>query len=629
MSDRSTHEQDADMTGTSATATPVEAPTEASAAAPVDLSAIVKAYDVRGTAGEQLTAPVARALGAAFADLLDGAGMIVAHDMRVSSPELSAAFVDGAVRRGSRVLVAGLSSTDQLYCASGLHDLAGAMFTASHNPAPDNGIKLCRPGARPISRDTGLAQIRERAETYLAAGEIPEREGGARESVETLDDYVAMMLRLVPVPDRRPLRVVVDAANAMAGHTMPAVAQHLDAVTVVPLNFRLDGTFPSHEANPLDTSTLRELQDAVRRERADLGLAFDGDADRCVVVDETGTPVPPSAITALIAVREIARARAAGEDEPVVVANLVSSRHVGEAIAGAGGRRVRSQVGHSLIKALMAREDAVFGGEHSAHYYFRDFFFADSGMFAALHVLAALQETEGPLSALVAEHDPYVASGEINSRIADAAAARERVRAVMAPRPGTVIDDLDGMTVEHWAPDAAAADPAGTDASAAGLAPASPERWWFSLRSSNTEPLLRLNVEAEDAATMERVRDEVLDIIPQEATMPDASAPDAAAAESTAAGSASAGSAARGTEAPGTAAPSASDGVGPSTGGARPGASRADVPSWVRSRLRCPVCRGELVDGTGTLECEACPRTYAVEGGIPVLIADRGEAAQD
>lgn len=534
-----------------------------------DLSTIVKAYDVRGVAGTELTEEAARALGAAFTDLVGPTDIVVAHDMRVSSPALSAAFAEGARRRGARVHTAGLSSTDQLYCASGERHMPGAMFTASHNPAPDNGIKLCRAGARPISRDTGLAEMRATAERYLDAGEISEVPGGSIEETDTLDEYVATMLRLVPVPDRRPLRVVVDAANAMAGHTMPAVAQHLDAVTVIPLHFRLDGTFPHHEANPLDTSTLRELQEAVRREGADLGLAFDGDADRCVVVDERGEPVPPSAITALIAAREITRARGAGEESPAVVANLVSSRHVEEAIAAAGGRRIRSKVGHSLIKALMAQEGAIFGGEHSAHYYFRDFHFADSGMLAALHVLAALEEGDGTLSQLVAEHDPYVASGEINSRVADAAEARERVRRQMAALPGTQIDDLDGMTVTHWDEQ--------TDAA---------ERWWFSLRSSNTEPLLRLNVEAVERATMERVRDEVLAIVRS------------------------------GTDAAGDVAASASPVM-------RTAASGADVPSWVRSRLRCPVCGGELVDGEGTLDCPACPRSFAVSGGIPVLIADR------
>ncbi|MCS6711020.1 phosphomannomutase/phosphoglucomutase [Brachybacterium sp. EF45031] len=537
-----------------------------------DLSGIVKAYDVRGVAGEQLTVEVARALGAAFADLLDAAPLIVAHDMRVSSPELSRAFVEGAVRRGSTVAFAGLSSTDQLYCASGLHDAAGAMFTASHNPAPDNGIKMCRPGARPIGRDTGLQEIRRGAEAYLAAGEIPERAGGSRRDVDTLEDYVDTMLRLVPIRGDRRLRVVVDAANAMGGHTVPAVVRRLPTLEIIPLYFELDGTFPNHEANPLDPTNLRDLQAAVRREGADLGLAFDGDADRCFVVDEKGDPVSPSAVTALIATREIARARAEGEDRPAVVANLVSSRHVQEAIEAAGGRRIRSQVGHSLIKALMAENSAIFGGEHSAHYYFRDFFFADSGMLAALHVLAALSETEGPLSELVAEHSPYVSSGEINSRVEDAQAARDLVRRHMETRGGVQIDDLDGMTVTHW-------DDAGD-----------PEQnWWFSLRSSNTEPLLRLNVEAAQQATMERVRDEVLALV-------------------------------RGGITP-SGSPAVTDAPTDRPAGVASGApTGADLPGWARESLRCPHCGAELEDAAASLRCRGCDRSYDVVGGVPRLL---------
>lgn len=516
-----------------------------------DLSTIVKAYDVRGRAGEDLTEEVARALGAAFSDQLDAAAIIVAHDMRVSSPQLSTAFIDGAVRRGSTVARAGLSSTDQLYCASGLHRAAGAMFTASHNPPADNGIKLCLPGARPISRDSGLDDIRRRAEAYLDAGEIPERPGGRAEDIDTLADYVDTVLSLVSVPSRRRLRVVVDAGNAMAGLTMPAVAERLDAVDVIPLYFELDGTFPHHQANPLDPATLTDLQARVQADGADLGLAFDGDADRCIAVDEAGRIVPPSALTALIAAREIDRVRADGESEPAVVANLVSSRHVEDAIRAAGGRRVRSRVGHSLIKALMAEHDAVFGGEHSAHYYFRDFFYADSGMLAALHLLAALAATDGPLSALIAQHDPYASSGEINSRVPDGAAAMQRVQQ-WADRIGDVSSDqLDGLTLEHWADGAA-----------------SSEQWWLSLRASNTEPLLRLNVEAAEHATMERIRDEALEIVRTEVP-----------AES----------------------------------------SGADIPSWLRAALRCPACRAELRDRTAALECTDCGARYAVREGIAML----------
>ncbi|WP_193105294.1 phosphomannomutase/phosphoglucomutase [Brachybacterium sp. FME24] len=561
-----------------------------SSGALADLSSIVKAYDVRGIAGEQLSIDVARALGAAFADFLSAPELIVAHDMRVSSPDLSRAVIEGAVRRGAIVADAGLSSTDQLYCASGLHRAAGVMVTASHNPAADNGLKLCLPGARPISRDTGLETIRLGAEAYLAAGEVPERGDGRSEALDTLSDYARTLHDLVEIPARRRLRIVVDAANAMAGHTAPAVLETLDHLEIIPLHFELDGTFPHHPADPLNRDNLRDLREAVVREGADLGLAFDGDADRCVVLEENGVPVPPSALTALIARREVARARAGGEERPVVVANLVSSRHVTETVLEAGGEVVRSPVGHSLIKAIMAEQDAVFGGEHSAHYYFRDFFFADSGMLAALHVLAALAETDGPLSALVAEHDPYPSSGEVNSRVQDAAAARERVRAHAGTLPGAETDDLDGLTVVHWDQDSRPE-----------------ERWWFSLRSSNTEPLLRLNVEAELETTMTRIRDEILAIAQDEdLAKPIASEPSV----------------------PGTS--SAEPEATPAEGGELPaGASGADVPSWVRSRLRCPDCGGELRDVDAALQCVRCARRHLVEGGIPVLIAGRHQVPTD
>src|SRR5699024_10879253 len=414
--------------------------------------------------------------------------------------------------------------------------------------------------ARPIGRDSGLEEIRRAAEAYLDAGEIPERGEGRAEGIDTLEDYAAALHALVQLPSERRVRVVVDAGNGMAGHTAPAVLGTLEQVELIGVHFALDGSFPNHPADPLRPENLRVLEAAVLREGADLGLAFDGDADRCVVLDERGTPVPPSAITALITRREIARAREAGEEEPVVVANLVSSRHVGETVRAAGGRHVRTPVGHAVIKALMAEHGAVFGGEHSAHFYFRDFYSADSGRLAALHVLAALTETEGTVSALVRADSPYVASGEINCRVADAAASRERVRAHIEARPGVRIDDLDGLTVEHW-----------------GEGVPGEDRWWFSLRSSHTEALLRLNVEAEQEGTMHRLRDEVLALVQAEDGGPDASA---------------------------TALPA--------------GASGADVPGWVRSILRCPDCGGELRDVEQALQCTGCARVHPVEGGIPV-----------
>jgi phosphomannomutase len=468
-----------------------------------DLAAFVKAYDVRGLVGEQLDESVTRALGAAFAEEVapDGARrVVVGHDMRPSSPSLAAAFAEGAASRGLDVVLAGLLSTDALYYASGALDAPGAMFTASHNPAAYNGIKMCRSGARPIGQDTGLARIRDRAQALL--DDLPGTPGAAAGSrrgdvteQEVLGSYASYLRGLVDLSGVRRLRVVVDAGNGMAGLTTPAVLGTEAGLAplpldVVPLYFELDGTFPNHEANPLEPENLRDLQAAVVREGADLGLAFDGDADRCFVVDERGEPVSPSAVTALVARREIGKERAAGR-APTVIHNLITSRAVPEAIAEAGGRAVRTRVGHSFIKAEMAREQAVFGGEHSAHYYFRDFWFADTGMLAAMHVLAALGEQERPLSALLAGEERYVASGEINSRVADVAAATARVEAQFAGRPGVEVDRLDGLTVTH----------------------AGAPMWWFNLRPSNTEPLLRLNAEAVDAATMQRLRDDVLALV--------------------------------------------------------------------------------------------------------------------
>jgi phosphomannomutase len=466
-----------------------------------DLRDIVKAYDVRGLVGEQLDASVATALGAAFAEEVLGDGVrrvAVGHDMRPSSPELAGAFAAGVASRGPDVVMIGLCSTDGLYYASGALDAPGAMFTASHNPAAYNGIKLCRAGARPVGQDSGLDRIRARAAELLAAG-APEPSSGSPGTITESDQlagYATHLRSLVDLSGIRRLRVVVDAGNGMAGLTTPAVlggriglpALPLD---VVPLYFELDGTFPNHEANPLEPENLRDLQAAVVAEGADLGLAFDGDADRCFVVDERGEPVSPSAVTALVARRVIAKERARGATGTVtVIHNLITSRVVPEVIAAEGARAVRTRVGHSFIKAEMAAHDAVFGGEHSAHYYFRDFWFADTGMLAAMHVLAALGQQDGPLSRLAAEYKRYEASGEINSRVEDVAAATARVEAAFADRPGVRLDRLDGLSVI---------------AAQAG--------WWFNLRPSNTEPLLRLNAEAPDAATMEKLRDEVLALV--------------------------------------------------------------------------------------------------------------------
>ncbi|KRE62269.1 phosphomannomutase/phosphoglucomutase [Nostocoides sp. Soil756] len=474
------------------------------------LAALVKAYDVRGTVPDQLDAEVARALGAAFAEVVlapdEAPGCVIGHDMRESGPGLVHAFSDGVRSRGRDVTLIGLCSTDGLYYASGSLDRPGAMFTASHNPAVYNGIKLCRAGARPVGEDSGLADVRVLAERILD-GEVTDPGGtpGALDERDLLADYAAFLRGLVDLSGIRPLTVVVDAGNGMGGFTVPAVlgtGAGLPALplTVEPLYFELDGTFPNHEANPLEPENLRDLQAAVRAHGADLGLAFDGDADRCFVVDERGEPVSPSAITGLIARREVARAVAGGAQaaDVAVVHNVITSAQVPEVIAATGARAVRTRVGHSFIKGEMARHGAVFGGEHSAHYYFRDFWYADTGMLAALHVLAALGEQSAPLSEVMADLSRYVASGEVNSTVADAPAATERVLA-WAQEQGVTVDRLDGLTLTHAGGEGDGDDP----------------MWWLNLRASNTEPLLRLNVEAADAATMARVRDTALRLVRQ------------------------------------------------------------------------------------------------------------------
>lgn len=460
------------------------------------LSDFIKAYDVRGTVPDQLDESVARAIGSAFAQVIalpEGApGVAVGHDMRPSSPALSRAFAEGVASHGVPVTLIGLCSTDGLYYASGALGQPGAMFTASHNPAQYNGIKLCRSGARPVGQDTGLAQITEVAQDLVDRGASDEvQESAPIQERDLLTDYADFLRGLVDLSGIRQLKVVVDAGNGMGGHTVPAVLAGLP-LEIVPLYFELDGTFPNHEANPLEPENLRDLQRAVVEHGADLGLAFDGDADRCFVVDEKGDPVSPSAITALVAAREIAKKVAAGvpAEEVSVVYNVICSHAVREVIAESGARGVRSRVGHSFIKGTMAEEKAVFGGEHSAHYYFQDFWFADTGMLAAMHVLAALGEQESALSSLVGSFDRYAASGEINSTVGDTAAATAAVLEWAEPL-GVSVDRLDGVTVQHT----------GTP------------MWWFSLRPSNTEPLLRLNVEAEDQACMEEIRDRVLSIV--------------------------------------------------------------------------------------------------------------------
>jgi phosphomannomutase len=444
-----------------------------------DYQKIFKAYDIRGIVPDEFDERVAEAVGAAFARMTGAKSVVTVHDMRSSSVPLSEAFGRGAAAQGADVIAGGLGSTDMLYYASGSLDMPGAMITASHNPSKYNGIKLCREGAKPVGVDSGLAELRD-----MAAAGIPAYGGrqGTITALDLLSGYASHLKTLVDTSGIRPLTVVVDAGNGMAGHTVPRVFEDLP-ITLVPLFFELDGTFPNHEANPIDPGNLRDLQRSVIASGADIGLAFDGDADRCFVVDERGQIVSPSVLTALIAVRELAR-----EPGATVIHNLITSRAVPEIIAENGGTPVRTRVGHSFIKARMADTGAVFGGEHSGHFYFRDFWFADSGMLAALHLLAALGEQGAPLSELLAGYGRYVASGEINSEVHDQAAVTARVREEFGGGPGISTDDLDGMTVTA-------------------------EGWWFNLRPSNTEPLLRLNLEADDETTMTRLRDKVLGIV--------------------------------------------------------------------------------------------------------------------
>jgi phosphomannomutase len=453
-----------------------------------DLAKIFKAYDIRGVVPDELDEQTAAAVGAAFVRVTGATAVVTAHDMRSSSGPLSAAFARGATAQGADVIEAGLGSTDMLYYASGSLDLPGAMFTASHNPARYNGIKLCRAGAAPVGRDSGLTEIRRLVE----AGRIAPMPGagGNVTGRDLLADYAAHLRRLVDLSGIRPLKVVVDAGNGMGGHTVPAVLGDAKLPTlpldIVPMYFELDGTFPNHEANPIEPANLRDLQAAVVEHQADIGIAFDGDADRCWIIDERGMSVAPSTITALVAVRELVKHPGAA-----IIHNLITSRYVPEIIEAHGGTPIRTRVGHSFIKEQMAETGAVFGGEHSAHYYFTDFWRADTGMLAAMHVLAALGGQPRRLSDLLAEYSRYAASGEINSEVADQDATTAAVRAAFDGRPGVTIDELDGLTVGH-------------------------ANWWFNLRPSNTEPLLRLNAEAVDEQTMAKVRDEVLALVRKE-----------------------------------------------------------------------------------------------------------------
>jgi phosphomannomutase len=427
-----------------------------------DLDKIFKAYDIRGVVPDELDEGVAEQVGAAFVRLTNAKSIVTLHDMRTSSGPLAEALGRGAASQGADVIHGGLGSTDMVYYASGSLDMPGAMITASHNPARYNGIKLCKAGAKPVGIETGLAEIKAMVHDGVPAYD---GEPGTVTSRDLLPGYAEYLKKLVDLSGIRPLKVAVDAGNGMAGHTVPVVFEGLP-ITLIALYFELDGTFPNHEANPIDPENLRDLQQAVKDNHADIGLAFDGDADRCFVVDERGEIVSPSVLAALIATRELAR-----EPGATVIHNLITSRAVPELITEHGGTPVRTRVGHSFIKAKMAETNAVFGGEHSGHFYFRDFWYADSGMLAALHALAALGHDDRPLSAILKDFSRYVASGEINSEVSDQAGTTAKIKSIYSERPGVTLDELDGLTVM------------GDD-------------WWFNIRPSNTEPLLRLNVEA-------------------------------------------------------------------------------------------------------------------------------------
>ena len=448
-----------------------------------EIADIFKAYDIRGLVDSEITPDFTFATGVAFARFLqqqrEPATIVIGEDMRPSSAGLADAFSAGVTSLGMDAIRIGLASTDMLYFASGKLGLPGAMFTASHNPAEYNGIKLCLSSARPIGKESGLLTI----ENFVRQGSPLEiRSVGVESERDMLEEYVDHLLQLVDLSQIRPLKIVVDAGNGMAGHTAPAIFARLNC-ELIPMYFELDGTFPNHEANPIDEKNLRDLQKAVLKHGADLGLAFDGDADRCFIVDEKANAINPSDLTALIAERELKK-----HPGSTVIYNLISSRAVLEVIEENGGVGLRSRVGHSYIKKMMADSKAIFGGEHSGHFYFDGFWRADSGALAALHAIAALGESKKPMSQILKPYQRYLLSGEINSKVADTSAAMALVEEEYGAKDGLTIDHLDGLTVNA-------------------------DTWWFNLRPSNTEPLLRLNVEAKTSARMEKVRDEVLALI--------------------------------------------------------------------------------------------------------------------
>lgn len=462
------------------------------------LDKVFKAYDIRGVVGEELNSDIAYAAGAAFADLVayDAETVVIGHDMRSSSPIFAIAFATGLSDRGVNSTIMGLCSTDANYFASGLLNAPTAMFTASHNPAKYNGIKLCRVGAKAISSETGLQDIKKLALSYMTDGLVEKTHKGNIVHKDLTTEYAMFLRKLVRLENAKSLNIVVDAANGMGGFTTPAVLGDKAGLeklpfNIVPLYFELDGNFPNHEANPLDVNNLKDLQAKILSEGADLGLAFDGDADRCFVVDEKGQPVPASVVASIVAKREISRARKDSPKESIkVLYSLTCSKKVLETIRNENATPVRVRVGHSFAKEEMAKTGAVFGGEHSGHFYFKTLWGADSGMLAALHVIAELNESQKKMSELSAEYNPYYSSGEINSVVSNPKASIEKV---LEKYGNNDIDYLDGVFISSNYESA--------------------DFWWISLRSSNTEPVLRLNVEASDEKTMTSITEDILKII--------------------------------------------------------------------------------------------------------------------
>ena len=445
------------------------------------LDAIVKAYDIRGTVPDQLDATIAHALGVGFARFVGADRVLVAQDMRPSGDQLVEAFARGVMEQGVDVVRLGLASTDLVYFAAGRLDAPGAMFTASHNPAQYNGVKFCLAGARPVGADTGLGDVKAIAQSVLD-GEGPpvSLSAGASSDVDLLEEFADHVVSFVDPSSIRSLRVVADTANGMGGLIVPKVFERLPQITLEVMYGDLDGTFPNHPADPIQPANQRDLQARVVSGGFDVGLAFDGDADRVFVVDEEGRGMSGSTTTALLAANVLARHPGA-----TILHNLICSKAVPEVIREHGGVPVRTQVGHSYIKQKMAETGAVFGGEHSAHYYFLDNYRADSGIIATMIVLAEMSKSDQPLSVLRKPYERYSASGEINTQVADPAAVIEDVARAFAGHPQ---DRLDGLTVDFG-------------------------DWWFNLRPSNTEPLLRLNLEAPNRESCEARVSEILALV--------------------------------------------------------------------------------------------------------------------